>query len=214
MRCVLRSCGSVGVGFDALAARIDVCETRIGADPETVAGIDRKRTHGRVIGERAGRAGTRSIVFLVVSSRAMLPPVPIQIAPSASSASADTGPSFGGGIIGGLLERAERVAVVALQTRLRSDPQKPGAILHDRIDRILREALIAADGLEVEVAAQWFAAGLCRQSCSQQQHRDARRCAGAASMIATAHPASARASVVPRGSECRQSSPGAPRSAG
>ena len=157
-------------GFDALAMCIDVCETRIGADPQTVPGIDRKRTHRQVIGECAGR-----VRHAFDRASRCVEPRDVATGTDPDHAIRIFGQRrhrafFGGGIIGGLLERAERVAVVTLQTRLRSDPEKPGVVLHDRVDRILGEALIAADGLEVEVAAQWFAAGLCRQSCSQQQH--------------------------------------------
>ena len=47
------------------------------------------------------------------------------------------------------LEQHEAVAVVAMQPALRRDPDVSGAILQDRVDRVLRQRVVGAGTLEV-----------------------------------------------------------------
>ena len=116
-------------------------------------------------------------------------------------------------IIAGRLECAEHVAVITLQPGLRANPEIARLVLQDRVDRVLRQTLSGADGLEVEIPAQRLRAGVCRRACSQQQQRETtRRCAGAASWIATGNPSSVASFQIPRGGQCRQSPTDAPRS--
>ena len=83
------------------------------------------------------------------------------------------------------LEQHEAVAVVAVQPALRRDPDVAGAILQDRVDRVLRQRIVGAGALEVVGALRRIrpataTLGGRRQREAEQSRADAarwRRCA-------------------------------------
>ena len=159
-------------GLELGALRIDMRQPGIGADPDAVTGIERERAHEAELGRRILRRrhvfdrAARGVELLDAGTAGADPDRAVRILDERRDR------RFAGrrGIGHGCRERTKTVAVVTLQARLRADPQIARLILQQRGDRVLRKALVAADRLEVEVAAQRIGAGLCRPGRSQHEH--------------------------------------------
>ena len=159
------------VAHDAEGRRIHQHQAAIVAHPQAVGGIEQQGMHVGGIG-RAERHPLETVRAGRMAHQAGSGRAEPQCARTVFGQRRDRAFGQAAGIFRRVRESDEGVAVVLLQAAVGADPQVAGAVLQERADGVLRQAVFGVDGLEVEIAPHGAGLHLRRQQQGSQQQDD------------------------------------------